>query len=784
MTKRAITAPYGFVPLNEEVVVPKWAQPSRVGESWKAPPLQDVPFEDGICGSLELEIEAETPIFTRGTKSDGKDFFELPKGQPALPGTTLKGALRNIVEIASFGHMSGRVNDHRYAVRDLHNRELYGDHMADIVYDERRRKREPMPLVNAGWLHRRNGTGDNEWDYELEVCDFAKLEYLKLEELAEMRGLRRFRPGQKQSSVNKYTKWGKASLDVTVEPQWQRPRAVKDRVMPSNYGKVVSIREGAPGRLVFTGQPSQWTPDRSGRRRQRSAKHHDFVFFAAERPTRLKISQRVFNDFVFAHSNRGQQNRLSEEPNDEWKFWQTRMKKGERVPVFFLADPDGKRVKAFGLAMMFRLPYRFSIEESVAHAQTEWDRSPTPQLDLADAIFGTVREQPDKRDVLALKSRVDFSHALAEGSPRPGDLVNTVLGAPKASYYPNYVEQVPGEPGCDAPQMRNGRTRYTTWQDDDCRPRGWKRYHAMTETWQPELPRGRDGRTIDLEKVGTSFYPLPAGTHFRGRVFVHNLRPVELGALLWAIELGGDARARHCLGMARPLGFGRCKLTVSPGDDLTDVLGRPVDLNVCREAFVKFMESQVTDWSSSPQILELLELARPSDPRDHHYQRLDPGARRNDFVEDKKAGLALPTSHLGPRPAPRPAPSSSGSRDGRQQVSGERSRGSSRTGGGRGGRGPRDSRGRNQNQHSSPPKTGRGMSAARQSWPGKKRGDTLPVTLKQQNKKGKWRAEVVGFDAIGTIEGTPPPDAAQGKEYTVEVIQGSDPRNLNLKWME
>ena len=102
--------------------------------------------------------------------------------------------------------------------------------------------------------------------------------------------------------------------------------------------------------------------------------------------------------------------------------------------------------------------------------------------------------------------------------------------------------------------------------------------------------------------------------------------------------------------------------------------------------------------------------------------------------------------------------------------------------GGRGGRGQGGYRG----SRGGTPGTGRGapLSAARAAWPGKKRGDTLQVELTELNKKGKWRSKVVGHDAKGTIEGSPPSDAAEGKQYEVEVIQGSDPRNLNLKWKE
>ncbi len=760
-----ITAPYGFVPLAEKVVLPDWVQPRESQGGFTAPPLHDVPFEDGVCGTLELEVVAETPVFTRGTKGDGESFFSLPDGRWALPGTLLKGAIRSVIEAATFGRMDDRINDHRYAVRDLHNRDLYGRFMSDIVQDPRTRKREPMPLVNAGWL-RRDPASDV---CLLEVCDFAKIEYGMLERVAHERGARSFRPGEKQSSVAKYETW-KGSREVDVTVHWQRPNAVNDRRMPSRYGKVSVLGGDVRGTLVFTGQPSRYKPDPMGRRRRGTAKHHDFVFIPTSVSQTMRVEARVFDDFEFGHSDRGQQNRLgdSKNPNEEWKHWKDRFEAGEPVPVFFLASQDGTAVTAMGLAMMFRLAYRRSIGEAVRAAQPG---VAAYELDFADGLFGTVRKLDEASRMLALKGRVDFSHAVASSAAEPLDIVRTVLGAPKASYYPNYVEQVPDTPGANAPRDESGGIRYTTWQDDGARPRGWKRYRPLTNTELPEPPSGSGGRELSQDRVSSSFRPLPAGTRFAGRIHVHNVRPIELGALLWALDFGGDTQARHTLGMARPLGFGRCRLVAKPAADLRDVHGAPVDLDACRTAFVEYMGTEVPGWADTAQIRELLALARPVPPETARYQRLDPGRGVNEFVDAKKEGLALPLAHVGPRAAPTVARSSGGQRRAPFRDRGGPSPGRQSGPRGRGAPG----------QPAPPPQM---LSAARRAWPGKKRGDTLEVTLTELNKKGKWRAQVVGHDAKGTIEGTPPADAEPGKQYDVEVIQGSDPRNLNLKWKD
>lgn len=105
-------APYGFVPINDQVFRPFWSNTLS----------HDEPVEGGFSGTFRIAIEAETDIFVRGAH-DATSFFRGHDGRPAIPGSTLRGNFRSLIEIASFGYMR-RVNNHRYGVRDLQNQNL------------------------------------------------------------------------------------------------------------------------------------------------------------------------------------------------------------------------------------------------------------------------------------------------------------------------------------------------------------------------------------------------------------------------------------------------------------------------------------------------------------------------------------------------------------------------------------------------------------------------------------------------------------------------------------
>ena len=104
-----INAPYNFVPLSDKVVIPEWGD--KVSH--------DLPFRDGISGELELTITAKTDILVGGMQNNGHvHFFKTPDGKYAIPGSSLRGMFRNVMEIATFSRMSA-VDEKSYGLRDI-----------------------------------------------------------------------------------------------------------------------------------------------------------------------------------------------------------------------------------------------------------------------------------------------------------------------------------------------------------------------------------------------------------------------------------------------------------------------------------------------------------------------------------------------------------------------------------------------------------------------------------------------------------------------------------------
>lgn len=561
-TEDHVQCPYNFVPCPDHIV--------EVEDALRV--TQDIPFRHGIGGQIEVEIEAHSPIFI--PDPDHKEnFFSLPDGQHAIPATSLRGMLRSVVEVATFGRMAP-VNDHRFPLRDLTGwaAELY---------------RRPMTMVSAGWLKQIPGQKydgpdeDQSSRCHIEPTHWAKVGYPLLEK--QFRGLR---PGNPQPSMDKYKKFSGKDLDVTaVVKTLEDPTAQGKLRRLSSIGVVQELDgskgTGEKGTVVFTGQPQRWDPKNTRSR----AKRNDFFFHGNAGPA-MPVSFAVRKAFSSAHGSSGEQHKLDLKPNPEWKHWQKILQAGGRVPVFFLADQDAN-VQAIGLARMFRLAGNLTVTAAAANAQGALDES---SFDVAESIFGRVR----KDDGLRGRIRIGMAHSQQQVSATAP--VSVVMGGPKPSYYPFYLQQE----GDDEP---------TTWLDEKGKAAGWKRYQVRETHHVPPLPEKLN------EKMMTTFCPLEAGSRFRTTIHLHNLREHELGALIWALDYGQRQECFHSIGRGRPFGFGKVKLSIV-ASALRDVLGNSIAdeaLDRCRDAFRSWMEQRSGGdwgaWEKSPTIRELVATA-------------------------------------------------------------------------------------------------------------------------------------------------------------------------------
>lgn len=409
----SIKSPYNFVPLNQKVFFPEW----------KDSVSMDKPNGEALSGEIRYELEAKTPILVAGPqkKEDEKDnirrFYCTARGY-TIPATTIKGMVRSLVEIMSFGKLN-RINDETYSVRDLNNEKLYTQHMRG---------------VRCGWLTH----SEDHW--QIQDCgEPGRISHEEIDKTLATRFNHWFKNNPKDKTAN--FKYKQVPKEKTLSHKFEKSKKLQNGQL-----FVVSDKPyNQTGTIVFTGQASKRFFHEY--KKKMMGKWLEFIFFETKNAPIHVLEKNVVKNFLFAYLDHDK-NAIS----PDWRYW----KEKDRIPVFFKLGDNGEVIH-FGLSQLYKLPYNYSIGGRLS------DEHKSDKPDFAESLFGYVRDKE------LLKGRVLFTPALPTNTPNEvSNHISVVLNSPKASYYPSYVEQ---------PNPKKG---YKTYMDDDHDIRGYKRYPVRT----------------------------------------------------------------------------------------------------------------------------------------------------------------------------------------------------------------------------------------------------------------------------------------------------------------
>ena len=94
---KKVRAPYNFIPLSEKILLPYHS-------------MEELPPHDRIdpelkTGEIHVTMEAETPVFVGDGSRDEPHFFRGGTGKYMIPGSTVRGMVRENMQILGFGLM-------------------------------------------------------------------------------------------------------------------------------------------------------------------------------------------------------------------------------------------------------------------------------------------------------------------------------------------------------------------------------------------------------------------------------------------------------------------------------------------------------------------------------------------------------------------------------------------------------------------------------------------------------------------------------------------------------
>jgi CRISPR-associated protein (TIGR03986 family) len=539
-----ISLPYNFVSLNDGLVVDAEELPNRRYFN-----------TDRHTGMIKCKLTTLSPLYIAGEK--GEFFHHEDPNIPVIPGSSLRGMIRSIVQVITWSKLQP-VTDKEMYLRDIDNQEDYMNFMRDQVLTA-------FIKQDTGGLY-------------LETCDYYKVRHFQM--LAHDPDLLRTDSlPQEQSQIIQNWQNGVEALPETLPasleswlnsrfkekfftknsyPNWlYQNKSVwiklsdKGHVIDFQIAKPSDLSEWKEGTLVLTG----WL----------DTKKHEYVFVPQQNPIILHEAeitnkiQQLEDDDQISDWQKGAF------PNDEPQP-DARRKPGavrNDEPVFYIKD--GEQVKFLGRACLFRLPYGKSPHDLLPGIH----RSST-QIDMTEAIFGFVEKDIEGKPAksYAYKGRVSFTDGCYQNdgsSPwlKKEAFSPRILASPKPASYTTYLEQPAVRAGAEA-QHETVR-RLIKYSTQGAKLRGHKFYwHQAKQVEEGVKPlEYEDLRLPESNRnFEQSVKPVKKGVKFDFTVRFEDLTDVELGALLWALTLPGTEHLEcaHKLGMGKSIGMGSAKI--------------------------------------------------------------------------------------------------------------------------------------------------------------------------------------------------------------------------------
>ncbi len=499
-----VHAPYNFVPFSNRILFPYGSMDELPSHGTWEPGLK--------TGKILISMKAETPVFVSNGDKKNPQFFRTPGGDRALPGSTVRGMVRENMQILGFGLVQkGKdLEDYQIFFRDMTSatgstgdeRKKHYQNALDIKTKRSETgKTYTVPeRVQAGYLRRDGDT------YRILPTQGPHFRISRTAEVA--KAFRSEKDGQ--------------TIEVFYREKGDKVTALRRADKFTPHGN-----DWKHGFLLFTGKPIKTNP---------------LYLFPDPNPEADSLPLKKEDVLSYAEDWEHRQNVLKPD-KDFWKL----PKDGKQKPVFY-TDYDGHIY--WGMSLFLRVGYPYSLAHGLPQPHQKAVETPHG-VDYPHAILGFA----DRKS--AYRSRVSFGDLLAVGNVKECKPVSMILGEPKPSYYPGYAYG----------REKNNDNAVRHYANEDFKLRGYKLYWHKAEVEPSEVPDGK-------ERVGTTLRPLDKDTVFRGGgIRFKNLTPEELGLLLWSLRL--DEGCFQSVGMGKPYGYGRMKLeieglTVYTPEDLYD----------------------------------------------------------------------------------------------------------------------------------------------------------------------------------------------------------------------
>ena len=509
-------------------------------------------------GKLVCKLENKTPLFIMGeseqdSKGHTKERFYREKGIPIIPASSLKGTIRNVIDVLT-NSVIRNVEDEKLEQRIGAGKfeSVFGiieslpeNGKNGVIVEAEKIKVKTKEKIEIG---------HKKFNFEDNGKEFSK-KYNNKDGLIE-------RVKLKDSIYNlKETEIKIRPGVITVE------KLITNFEEYKNY--LADNENGVQGVLWFSSPIF--------------GKIYEKLLIPKKNGRKFEFSKEEYEDFKYIIKQRAERIKNGKDINSSTFYYDKNLEKGD--PLLFQVK-DGKMAEHLAFSEIPRLRYKFSPLDLVPEEFRPSDS--LKKLSFSERLFGTTgdttkKDEEKKDELVALSGRVFFEDA-KNYKPEMIDNGNPVtlkaFGEPHPTLTTFYLDNIEKNYNENKGVSIRGRKFY--WHHKEKIGKPFSEYRKSVE-----MPKDKNGQ--NKFAYNSSLELMDINNEFEFNVNFENLTDEELGVLIYAIEL--EDGLLHKIGKGKAFGFGSCKIEIKEfllenKDKYKDFLIEPFEKESKKEDYI------------------------------------------------------------------------------------------------------------------------------------------------------------------------------------------------------
>lgn len=480
-------------------------------------------------GKLVCKLKNKTPLFIMGeseqdSKGHTKERFYREKGIPIIPASSLKGAIRNVIDVLT-NSVIRNVEDEKLEQRIGAGKfeSVFGiieslpeNGKNGVIVEAERIKVKTKEKIEIG---------HKKFNFEDNGKEFSK-KYNNKDGLIERVKLKDSIYNLKETEI-------KIKPGVTTVE-----KLITNFEEYKNY--LTDNENGVQGVLWFSSPIF--------------GKIYEKLLIPKKNGRKFEFSKEEYEDFKYIIKQRAERIKNGKDINSSTFYYDKNLEIGD--PLLFEVK-DGKIAEHLAFSEIPRLRYKFSPLDLVPEEFRPSDS--LKKLSFSERLFGTTgdttkKDEEKKDELVTLSGRVFFEDA-KNYKPEMIDNGNPVtlkaFGEPHPTLTTFYLDNIEKNYNENKGVSIRGRKFY--WHHKEKIGKPFSEYRKSVE-----MPKDKNGQ--NKFAYNSSLELMDINNEFEFNVNFENLTDEELGVLIYAIEL--EDGLLHKIGKGKAFGFGSCKIEI------------------------------------------------------------------------------------------------------------------------------------------------------------------------------------------------------------------------------